>query len=76
MERREFCLKDNILITYNAENVCFEDQRTAEAILFNNDGSISINNFDEAATEYYKKYFKKIYPSVTMLRSLDSLESA
>lgn len=76
MKRKEFCEKDGILITYNDENVCFEDQKTADAILIKNDGSVIHSNFDEAKTEYFKKYFKKIYNSVVTLRNLDALESA
>lgn len=76
MARKEFCLKDNILITYTDNDVCFEDQKTADSILLKNDGTIIQNNFDEKATDFYKNYFKQIYPSVTSVRNLDALESA
>lgn len=76
MKRKEFCEKDGILITYNDENVCFEDQKTAEAILIKNDGTVIHSNFNEEKTAYFKKYFEKIYNSVMMLRNLDALETA
>ncbi len=76
MQRKEFCEKDGILITYNDENVCFEDQKTAEAILIKNDGTVIHSNFDENRTEYFKKYFKQIYNSIMALRNLDALETA
>ena len=45
--RKEFCEKDGILITYTEDDVCFEDCKTAEAILLKNDGSIIHSNFDD-----------------------------
>ena len=44
--RKEFCEKDGILITYTDSDVCFEDCKTAEAILLTNDGNIIHSNFD------------------------------
>ena len=76
MTRKEFCIKDGILITYTDDDVCFENQSTADAILFKNDGSIVFNNFDESTTDFYAKYFKQIYPAVTSVRNLDALEFA
>lgn len=76
MQRKEFCEKDGILITYNDENVCFEEEKTAKAILIKNDGTVIHSNFDEERTEYFKKYFNQIYNSVMTLRNLDAVESA
>lgn len=77
MMRKEFCEKDGILITYLENNVSFEDMNTAESILFANDGTILFNNFsdDKAKTKYFIQYFKQIYPSIELLRSLDSVEA-
>ena len=74
--RKEFMEKDNILITYTEKDVCFEDCKTAEAILLDNEGKIIHSNFDEEKNEYFKDYLKRIYPSITTFRSLDSLETA
>ena len=74
--RKEFCEKDGILITYTEDDICFEDCKTAEAILLNNDGSIIHSNFDDAKNKYFQDYMKKIYPVITTFRSLDSLETA
>ena len=74
--RKEFCEKDDILITYTESDVCFEDCKTAESILIKNDGSIIHSNFDDSKNEYFKNYFHRIYPAITTLRSLDSLEIA
>jgi hypothetical protein len=74
--RNEFCEKDNILITYTENDVCFEDCRTAESVLFSNDGSVIHSNFDEEKNNFFKEYLKKIYPAITSFRSLDSLETA
>ena len=76
MARKEFCEKDGILITYTEKDVCFEDCKTAEAILLKNDGTIVHSNFDSKKNEYFQKYLKKIYPAITSFRSLDSLETA
>lgn len=75
--RNEFCEKDGILITYLDNNVAFEDTQTAESILFANDGTILFNNFsdDKKKTAYFVNYFKQIYPSIELLRSLDSIEA-
>ena len=70
MARKEFCIKDNILITYTDDDVCFEELETADAVLFKNDGTILHNNFDENKTVFFKQYFHQIYPSVTSLRNL------
>ena len=74
--RKEFCEKDGILITYTEDDVCFEDCKTAEAILLKNDGSIIHSNFDDERNKYFQDYLKKIYPVITTFRSLDSLETA
>lgn len=74
--RNEFCEKDGILITYTESDVCFEDCKTAEAILIANDGTILHSNFNNEKNEYFKEYLKKIYPAITSFRSLDSLEIA
>ncbi len=74
--RKEFCEKDGILITYTENDVCFEDCKTAEAILLKNDGSIIHSNFDDEKNKYFQDYLKKIYPVITTFRSLDSLETA
>ena len=74
--RKEFCEKDGILITYTADDVCFEDCKTAESVLIKNDGSIIHSNFDDTKNQYFQDYFRKIYPAITTFRSLDSLEIA
>ena len=74
--RKEFCEKDGILITYTENDICFEDCKTAEAILLKNDGSIIHSNFDDERNKYFQDYLKKIYPVITTFRSLDSLETA
>jgi hypothetical protein len=74
--RKEFCEKDGILITYTADDVCFEDCKTAESVLLKNDGSIIHSNFDDTKNQYFQDYLKKIYPVITTFRSLDSLETA
>ena len=56
--------------------VCFEDCKTAEAILLNNDGSIIHSNFDKKRNEYFIEYLKQIYPGITAFRNLDAMESA
>ena len=50
--RREFCEKDGILITYTADDVCFEDVKTADSILLKNNGEIIHSNFDEEKNNY------------------------
>ena len=74
--RKEFCEKDGILITYTENDICFEDCKTAEAILLNNDGSIIHSNFDDEKNKYFQGYLIKIYPAITTFRSRDSLETA
>lgn len=76
MARREFCLKDDILITYDASTVCFENTVTADSILLKNNGEIIHSNFDSAENEFYQNYLKKIYSSITACRNLDALELA
>ena len=73
--RQEFCTKDGISITYNEDNIGFEDTKTAEGIVIANDGSIVMNNFDKDKTDYFMKYFKRIFKTVTYLRSVDRLEA-
>ena len=74
--RKEFCEKDGILITYTENDVCFEDCKTAEAILLNNDGSIIHSTFNDEKNKYFQDYLKRLYPVITTFRSLDSLETA
>ena len=74
--RKEFCEKDGILITYTENDVCFEDCKTAEAILLNNDGSIIHSNFNDEKNKYFQDYLQRLYPVITTFRSLDSLETA
>ena len=76
MTRKEFCEKDEILITYTDSDVCFEDCKTAESILLKNNGEIIHSNFDSQKNEYFKAYLKQIYPGITTFRNLDSLETA
>ena len=72
--RKDYCEKDGISITYSDDNVCFEDVNTAEAIVFSNDGTVPINNFDEARTQAFKDWYDRIYPTILYFRSLDRLE--
>ena len=76
MNRKIFCEKDGILITYTDNDVCFEDSKTAEAILLTNRGAVIHSNFDGEKNEYFKNYLKQIYQSITAFRNLDTLESA
>jgi len=72
--RHEYCEKDGILITYNDDNVAFEDTCSAEAIVIDNTGKIILNNFDASRTEFFLNWFHKIYDTITYFRSLDRLE--
>ena len=76
MSRKVFCEKDGIVITYTDNDVCFEDSKTAEAILLTNKGEIIHSNFDEEKDEYLKNYLTQTYQSITAFRNLDALESA
>ena len=76
MNRKIFCEKDGILITYTDNDVCFEDSKTAEAILLTNEREIIHSNFNVEKNEYFKNYLKQIYQSITAFRNLDALESA
>ncbi len=69
--RKEFCKKDGILITYTENDVCFEDCKSAEAVLLKNDGSIIHSNFGDERNVYFQEYLKKIYPEINALRNLD-----
>ena len=40
--RKEFCSKDGIYISYTDNDVCFEDENTAESILLKNNGEDSV----------------------------------
>ena len=71
--RKEFCEKDGILITYTENDVCFEDCKTAEAILLKNDGSIIHSNFDEEKNVYFQEYLKRISSVIKRFRIIDSL---
>ncbi|MCI6086593.1 hypothetical protein [Selenomonas sp.] len=74
--RKEYCEKNGILITYTDKDVCFEDTKTADAILFANDGSIKHNDFytDEVKTQQFQSLFSKIYKSIILFRSMDTME--
>ena len=74
--RKEYCEKNGILITYTDKDVCFEDTNTADAILFANDGSIKHNDFytDEVKTQQFQSLFSKIYKSIILFRSMDTME--
>ena len=74
--RREFCSKDGIYISYTDNDVCFEDENTAESILLQNNGEILHSNFDEEKNRYFQEYLKQIYPAITTLRNLDAMETA
>ncbi|MEE3392119.1 MAG: hypothetical protein VZR00_01975 [Lachnospiraceae bacterium] len=74
--RKEFCEKDGIRITYLSDNVCFEDMKTADSILIENDGQVLFSNFDNDKVNYFIAYFHKIYPSIELLREMDSMELA
>ena len=76
--RKEYCEKDGIRITYTDKDVCFEDVKTAEAILFANDGSIKHNDYsaDETKTQQYQTMFSRIYKNIILFRSLDTMEES
>ena len=76
--RKEYCEKDGIRVTYTDKDVCFEDVRTAEAILFANDGSIKHNDFyaDETTTQQYQTIFSRIYKNIILFRSFDTMEES
>ena len=57
-------------------DVCFEDSKTAEAILLTNGEEVIHSNFDGEKNEYFKNYLKQIYQSITAFRNLDALETA
>ena len=74
--RREFCTKDDILITYDSDTVSFEDIKSADAILISNAGKIIHSNFSDEKNSFFITYFNKIYPAITNCRNLDNLEIA
>ena len=76
--RKEYCEKDGIRVTYTDKDVCFEDVRTAEAILFANDGSIKHKEFyaDETKTQQYQTIFSRIYKNIILFRSFDTMEES
>ena len=74
--RKEFCEKDNILITYTDDDVCFEDLTTADSILLSNDGKIIHSNFSEDKNQFFIDYLKRIYGAITTFRTFDALEGA
>lgn len=74
--RKEFCLKDDILITYTEKDVCFEEVKTAESILLDNDGHVLHSNFDEDKNKFYQNYLKQIFSAITAYRNMDNLEIA
>lgn len=72
--RQDYCVKDGISVTYNDENVAFEDVNTAEALVVANDGSILINNFDPERTQTYLSWYGRIKGTISYFRSLDRFE--
>lgn len=72
--REDYCEKDGISVTYNDDNVAFEDVKTADALLVANDGHIILNNFDEDMTDKLMAWYKKIYHSIIYFRTLDRME--
>lgn len=69
--RKEFCLKDKVLITYTEKDICFEEIETAESVLIDNDYNIIHSNFDDAKNQYYIEYLKKIFSAITSYRNLE-----
>lgn len=76
--RKELCEKDGYDITYRDDNVMIEDMRTAEAILFDNDGKVIFNNFsaDRDKTERLTALFRMFYPGIVKFREFDAEEAA
>lgn len=74
--RRDYCEKDGISVTYNDDNVAFEDVNTAEALVVANDGTVLINNFDASKTKRLLAWYDKIRGTISYFRSLDRLEMA
>ena len=76
--RKEYCEKDGIRVTYTDKDGCFEDMKTADAILFANDGSIKHNDFyaDETKTQRFQQAFAKLYKNIVLFRSLDTMEES
>lgn len=74
--RREYCEKNGVLITYSDDDISFEEIDTAMSILISNNGEILHNNFDDDKdkTNFFIEEFKKIYLTVSYLRTLDNLE--
>jgi len=74
--RKEYCEKDGISVTYTDKDVCFEDMRTAEAIIIANNGNIKHNDFfaDETRTQYFLVWFGKIYTGIAKFWLLDKTE--
>lgn len=70
--RKEFCEKDNILITYTDDDVCFEDLTTADSILLSNDRKIIHSNFPEDKNQFFIDYLNNIYSAITTFRTLDN----
>jgi len=66
--RYDYCEKDGISITYNDDNVSFEDVKTAEAIVIDNSGNILINNFDEEKTKRFLDWYHRIYDTILYFR--------
>ena len=67
--RKEFCLKENILITYTGKDVCFEEIKTAESILLDNNGNIQHSNFNDDRNNFFQNYLKQILPAITAYRN-------
>ncbi len=74
--RKEFCSKDGIYISYTDNDVCFEDENTAESILLKNNGEVIHSNFDEERNQFFQNYLEQIYPAITTLRNFDAAEIA
>lgn len=72
--RRELCEICGYSITYRDDNVSIEDTSTAEAVLFDNDGNVLLNNFraDPVRTAELMRLFRKVYPSIVEFRRMDA----
>lgn len=74
--RRDYCEKDGFSITYTDRDVCFEEPATAQALVVANDGTLLINNFDAATTEFLIEWYHKIYRTIVSFRTMDRMEDA
>lgn len=72
--RKEYYTKDRVYVSYTDNDVCFEELDTADSILIRNDGVVLHSNFDKKKSEYFLAWFKNIYPTVVLVRSLRDLK--